>query len=233
METRSKIKLTMDGKEVLVEPGMTILEAAKAQLALIDDYLEKTSVRAPFNGYVTERLKMPGEHVKIAEEIVHLVGLENIEIEASAPLMYVRYVKKGTELIVDHRETEAIATVTSLVSIGTGQSRQFIMRLGINQNSLQDVQQNWVPGMAVRVLVPTEDKMLRVVVPRDALVIRRDGISVFKVKDDDTVEKIEVTTGAAVGDEIAVIGDIKDGDRVVTRGNERLRPGQSVKGSAK
>ena len=209
------------------------LEAAKAQLALIDDYLEKTSVRAPFNGYVTERLKMPGEHVKIAEEIVHLVGLENIEIEASAPLMYVRYVKKGTELIVDHRETEAIATVTSLVSIGTGQSRQFIMRLGINQNSPQDAQQNWVPGMAVRVLVPTEDKMLRVVVPRDALVIRRDGISVFKVKDDDTVEKIEVTTGAAVGDEITVIGDIKDGDRVVTRGNERLRPGQSVKGSAK
>jgi len=185
------------------------LEAAKAQMELIEDNLEKTSIRAPFNGYVTERHRMPGEHVKIADEVVHLVGLENIEIEASAPLMYVRYVIKGTELAVKNRESETIATVTSLVSIGTGQSRQFIMRLGLHQDKLHDGQQDWVPGMAVRVMVPTEERIPRVVIPRDALVIRRDGTFVFRVKDDSTVERIQVTTGAAVGDEIAVTGEIR------------------------
>lgn len=209
------------------------LDAAQARLALIEDNLAKTNIRAPFNGYVTERHKMPGEHVKIADEVVHLVGLENIEIEASAPLMYVRYVTKGTELMVKSRETEAMAIVTSLVSIGTGQSRQFIMRLGINQKNLQEGQQGWVPGTAVRVMVPTEEKKTRTVVPRDALVIRRDGIYIFRVKDDNTVERIQVTTGAAVDDEIAIIGEIKDGDKIVIRGNERLRQGQSVKGNAK
>jgi RND family efflux transporter MFP subunit len=209
------------------------LDAAQAQLALIEDKLEKTNIRAPFNGYVTERHKMPGEHVKIADEVVHLVGLENIEIEASAPLMYVRFVTKGTELMIKSRETEAMATVTSLVSIGTGQSRQFIMRLAINQKNLQQGQQGWIPGTAVRVMVPTEEKKTRTVVPRDALVIRRDGIYVFRVKEDNTVERIQVTTGAAVDDEIAIIGEIKDGDSIVIRGNERLRPGQSVKGNDK
>ena len=209
------------------------LDAAQAQLALIEDNQAKTNIRAPFNGYVTERHKMPGEHVKIADEVVHLVGLENIEIEASAPLMYVRYVTKGTELMVKSRETEAMAIVTSLVSIGTGQSRQFIMRLGINQKNTQDGQQRWIPGTAVRVMVPTEDKKTRTIVPRDALVIRRDGIYVFRVKEDNTVERIQVTTGAAVDNEIAIIGEIKDGDNIVIRGNERLRPGQSVKGSNK
>ena len=209
------------------------LEAAKAQMELIEDNLEKTSIRAPFNGYVTERHRMPGEHVKIADEVVHLVGLENIEIEASAPLMYVRYVIKGTELTVKNRESETITTVTSLVSIGTGQSRQFIMRLGIHQDKLHDGQQDWVPGMAVRVMVPTEERIPRVVIPRDALVIRRDGTFVFRVKDDSTVERIQVTTGAAVGDEIAVTGEIQNGDSLVIRGNERLRPGQKVQDSAK
>ena len=31
----------------------------------------------------------------------------------------------------------------------------------------------------------------------------------------------------------AIIGEIKDGDSIVIRGNERLRPGQSVKGNDK
>ena len=206
------------------------LDAAKAQLALISDSLEKTNVSAPFNGYVTERYKMPGEHVKIADEVLHLVGIENIEIEASAPLMYVRYVQKGTELQIKNRGHQTNASVSSLVSVGTGQSRQFIMRLAINQqDSTETGQRNWIPGMAVRVSVPTKEKVSSLVIPRDAMVIRRDGIYVFRVNADNTVERIQVTTGAAAGENIAIIGEIKDGDKIVIRGNERLLPGQKVK----
>jgi len=206
------------------------LEAAESQLALIEDNIEKTQLLAPFNGYVTERHKMPGEHAKVAEEIVHLVGIENIEIDASAPLMYVRYVKKGAGLVVKSRDQKTLARVSSLVSIGTGQSRQFIMRLAIDQDNDR---QNWIPGMAVQVSVPTKEKVSQLVIPRDAMVIRRDGIYVFRVKDDNTVERLQVTPGAAAGENIAITGEIKDGDNVVIRGNERLRPGQSVKIRAK
>ena len=206
------------------------LDAAKAQLALINDKLDKTSISAPFNGYVTERFKVPGEHVKIADEVLHLVGIENIEIEASAPLMYVRYVQKGTELQVKNRDHQASASVSSLVSLGTGQSRQFIMRLAIKQQDMtQAGQRHWIPGMAVRVTVPTQEKVSSLVIPRDAMVIRRDGIYVFRVNTDNTVERIQVTTGAAAGGNIAVIGELNDGDRIVIRGNERLISGQTVK----
>jgi hypothetical protein len=37
-----------------------------------------------------------------------------------------------------------------------------------------------------------------------------------------------VTTGIGTGQQIEVIGDLGDGDTVITRGNERLRPGQVV-----
>ena len=201
------------------------LEAAETRLDLIEDNIGKTRILAPFNGYVTERHKMSGEHVKVAEKVVHLVGIENIEIEASAPLMYVRYVQKDAALDVKNREQKTIARVSSLVSIGTGQSRQFIMRLTIKQ---QNDKQDWIPGMAVRVSVPTQKKVSRLVIPRDAMVIRRDGIYVFRVGDDNTVERIQVTPGAAAGGNIAIAGEIKDGDKVVIRGNERLRPGQKV-----
>ncbi|NOY15467.1 MAG: efflux RND transporter periplasmic adaptor subunit [Gammaproteobacteria bacterium] len=205
------------------------LEATEAQLALIEDSIEKSRILAPFNGYVAERHKMPGEHVKVAEEVVHLVGIENIEIEASAPLMYVRYVKKGADLVVKSRDQQAVARVSSLVSIGTDQSRQFIMRLAINPH---DDKQDWIPGMAVRVSVPTQNKISKLVIPRDAMVIRRDGTYVFRVKDDNTVERLLVTPGAAAEENIAITGNINAGDKVVIRGNERLRPGQKIKATS-
>ena len=139
--------------------------------------------------------------------------------------MYVRYVEKGAALVVKNRDQKTIAEVSSLVSIGTSQSRQFIIRLTINQ---KNDQQDWIPGMAVRVSVPTQKKVSRLVIPRDAMVIRRDGIYVFRTSADDSVERIQVTTGAAAEGNIAVTGGLKAGDKVVIRGNERLRPGQKV-----
>ncbi|HNS87838.1 MAG TPA: hypothetical protein PKH09_13125, partial [Parvularculaceae bacterium] len=57
---------------------------------------------------------------------------------------------------------------------------------------------------------------------------RADRITVFKIAEEDTARQIEVELGAADGDLIEVIGDIKPGERVVTRGGERLRDGQKV-----
>ena len=64
--------------------------------------------------------------------------------------------------------------------------------------------------------------------PRDALVLRTDGTYVYRVKDDNTAERMLVTTGAATGTRVAVTGGIEQGDKVIIRGGERLRPGQSV-----
>ncbi len=57
--------------------------------------------------------------------------------------------------------------------------------------------------------------------------LRRDGTVVYRVNEDNVAERIEVDTGIASGDLIEVSG-ISPGDRVVTRGGERLRPGQKV-----
>ncbi len=70
--------------------------------------------------------------------------------------------------------------------------------------------------------------MVRSVVPRDALIRRREGTDVFRVNGDDTAERISVTTGDSRGDLVAVEGDLAEGDRVVVRGAESLRDGATV-----
>jgi multidrug efflux pump subunit AcrA (membrane-fusion protein) len=67
-----------------------------------------------------------------------------------------------------------------------------------------------------------------IAIPRDALVLRRDGTRVFRIKADNSAEPVTIVSGIASGELIEVKGGIQAGDKVVTRGGERLRPGQQV-----
>jgi len=82
-------------------------------------------------------------------------------------------------------------------------------------------------GQTLRIAVPSEQPRNVVAVPRDALVLRRDGTTVYRITEDNIAEAVSVVLGIAAGDLIEVSG-IESGDRVVTRGGERLRPGQTV-----
>ena len=76
--------------------------------------------------------------------------------------------------------------------------------------------------------MPTSAAREVLAVPRDALVLRREGASVFRVNADMTAEKISVITGLGAGSLIEVIGELDVGDMVVVRGAERLNSGMSI-----
>jgi multidrug efflux pump subunit AcrA (membrane-fusion protein) len=86
----------------------------------------------------------------------------------------------------------------------------------------------WVIGTAVRVELPQSDSHSGVAIPRDALVLRQEGTFVFRIDDEGQAERVAVSTGIGHGSLIEVKGEIVEGDRVVVRGAERLRPGQPV-----
>ena len=95
------------------------------------------------------------------------------------------------------------------------------MRLSLDQTG-------WPIGAPVRVKVPAAAAKSSIAVHRDALILRADRVAVFKVNDDNVATRIDVETGIGDGELIEVIGDIAEGDRVIVRGAERLRDGQTV-----
>jgi len=64
-------------------------------------------------------------------------------------------------------------------------------------------------------------------VHKDAVIARGDGNVVYVVEDGKANIR-QVQTGEALGVRFEVISGLVPGDIVVTRGNERLRPGQDV-----
>ena len=196
------------------------LRAVRARVALTRERLERTEIKAPFGGIVTKRFRQSGEWAQSGEVVVRIVDSESLEVQTWIPVAALAFVHVGGELALEANPSATMGTVHAIVPVGDNQSRLYELRLRIGDRT-------WPVGQDVRVAVPTAAARPVTAVPRDALVLRRDGTSVYRIDDNDVAERIPVTTGIAQGALIEVDG-IAPGDRVVVRGGERLRPGQAV-----
>lgn len=214
-------KNRLDQARSLREASRGEWRVVTARLSMVNDRLARTVVKAPFAGVVAERYQRAGERVDQGDEIVRLVSPDSLEAQVHVPPATLPHVTLGTEVMVGANPSQAMAKVRAVVPIGDDRSRLYDVRL-----SLHDMR--WPAGTSVRVAVPTASPTTVTAVPRDALVLRQDSVVVFRVTPEGKAERVLVETGIASGPLIQVIGDIKSGDRVVTRGGERLRPEQPV-----
>jgi RND family efflux transporter MFP subunit len=194
---------------------------ARAQLGLSQVEMHVTEIRAPFDGVVTERLRNVGERLNVADEVIRVVDPGSLEIIARAPMSTVNFIAEDDVLEIHNDYRQADAAVRTIVPFGNPQSHMFEVRLDADPEL-------WTVGENVRLSMPTADEKEVLAVPRDALILRREGASVFKVLADNTVEQVRVITGLGAGSHIEVIGDLDPGDQVVIRGAERLNSGMAV-----
>lgn len=197
------------------------LAVARARLRQVEDQLARTTIRAPYGGVVVERLMTPGERVVEGGNVVRLVDQMHLEVIARAPLEYMPYVQRGQLLDLRSGEQGSLGTVRTVVAVGSENTHQFELRIDLDG-------QPYPVGQTLRVAVPTSNTRQALTVPRDALVLRPEGQSVFVVDANNEAQRIDVTVGVGQGEDIEVLGAVAPGDRVVIRGNERLQPGQAV-----
>jgi len=211
----------IDEAQSTLEMTEQAIRRAEVAIDQTERRIEQTRVVAPFAGVVVERLVQVGEFVSRGNQVARLVDTDNREIRARAPLSIAPYLREGLEVSIEHRNTETLTPVTRIIPVGDERSRMFEVRIAASNPDL-------VVGSPVRVALPNGDPRELLAIPRDALVLRGSEVFVLRVNQENTVEKVNVATGIGIGPLIEVIGDLAEGDRVVTRGAERLRPGQAV-----
>ncbi|MDH3491037.1 MAG: efflux RND transporter periplasmic adaptor subunit [Gammaproteobacteria bacterium] len=194
---------------------------ARAQLGLAKISVYVTKIRAPFDGIVTERLRNIGERLNVADVVIRIVDPKSLEVVARAPLNTVNFINDGAVLRLHNDFRQDQGTVRTIVPFGNPQSHMFEVRLDVDPDI-------WTVGESVRLSMPTSGVKEVLTVPRDALVLRREGASVFKVNPDMSVEQVNVITGLGDGSKVEVIGNLSPGERVIIRGAERLNTGMQV-----
>lgn len=202
------------------------LQSAKVGLDRANYELRHTKIVAPFDGIAIARQAQPGQYVQAGGTVVTLLDINNLEIAADVPGKLADGLRRGTKVeAVFENGTSVDVFVRTAIPLENRSTRTRPVRFRVE---LQDMKPAAIAvGGNVTLKIPVSAPREVVTVAKDALLRGRDGWMVFVVEDD-KVQPRPVVFGQAVGERMEIKSGLKQGEIVVVRGNERLRPGQAV-----
>lgn len=210
------------------------LKADTATMAAAQVNLDYTSITAPFDGRLGLRSMDPGNVVRFANDNTVIVTISQIR-----PLVVVFTLPQDTLPAIQDAMARGTAPVTALspddrTVLGNGQlittDSAIDQTTGTIRLKAQFPNENgrlW-PGQFVNVRLQLEVQRGVVTVPSIAVQRGPQGLFVYVVKDDQTVEFLRVETGQDDGSLAIIRRGLEDGARVVVAGQSRLRSGARV-----
>ncbi len=199
-----------------------------ANIDRIQDRIDRTVVYAPFDGVVLEELTQVGEWLGEGDPVVELMSTRGLEVRVDVPERYIRRFRKGARVGLAFASLggkRVTGTVRAVIPQADVESRTFPVLVTFkNPGGAAS------PGMMAEAVFSGGDQVSQTIVPKDAVVLQSGRQTVFVITSEGTVRPASVTSGVGVGQWVVVEGPVGPGDRVVTRGNERLFPGQPVSG---
>jgi multidrug efflux system membrane fusion protein len=196
--------------------------------------LAYTKVVSPIDGLAGIRNVDPGNVVSASTAIVTLTQLHPIYVMFTLPeqnLDLVRGAANGSSPLevtaLDRVDAHPIASggvlkvIDNQIDTSTGTFR-------LKSEFANEKNELW-PGQFVNVRLQVRTAMGALVIPAQAVQRGPDGDYVYQVQGDSTVKMQAVVVAGEVGDSHVMIGSgLKAGDRVVTEGQFRLKPGSKV-----
>ena len=203
----------------------------QAQLDLVKRDLEKTELRAPFNGVVSARNVEPFEEVRRGQSVLELFVEDEMEVEVKVPENLIGNVSVGLhgEVRLPNRPDQVYRAVVSYVGSAATNANAFPVKA-----TIRDADYFVRPGMTAELSLVFSggDREPAYLVHLHALApgLGKDGWSVYLFDPKtSTVRRTAVEGKGIVGNQAVITKGIKPGDIIVVAGVSFLRDGQKVK----
>jgi RND family efflux transporter MFP subunit len=236
LEAKAAYDLAVEGPRIeKVQQAEARVEIQKVEVARLEDHLQKFTIRAPYDSYVTAEHTEVGQWISRSDPVVEVAAIDPVEITVAVPEAYIGALRAGSSASITPDALPGKvepAAISRIVPQADVRSRSFPVKIEL-PNPGTDGDHELKAGMLVRVTLAVGDPQLALLVHKDALVLGGKAPVVYVVENDPaskkaTVRAAEVQLGVADQGDIQVIGDLKAGQQVVVRGNERLWPGAPV-----
>ena len=216
--------------------GVTLRELKNAERALIDAryayenaklQLEKLRVRAPFDGLITQlTYYTPGVLLNVNQPIAEVMDYSEMLAEVEFPARELSRIKEGQKVRVTQYNLpgDTLIGVINQVDPALDQnSRSFSAKVILDNQNLK-----LRPGMFVKLETVVASKDSTIVIPKEIIISRRSGKTVFIV-DKGAAFQRTISTGLENDNFVEVTEGLKKGDRLVIKGFETLRHRSKVK----
>jgi membrane fusion protein (multidrug efflux system) len=196
------------------------LKVAEANLGLARTRLSKTRITAPFSGMVGSKRVSPGAYLRAGTPITDLAQIQTLKVTFSVPERYLGKLQRGSSVSVSttafpgYALTGKIDVIDPVLDPGT-RSAQVIARVPNPGNRFR-------PGMSANVSAVLSERMNALTIPSEAVFAEGTETLVYVVGADSTVARTPVKLGTRLADVVEVVEGLKEGDRVVRAGHQKL-----------
>lgn len=186
--------------------------------------LEKTEIRAPFDGVLGRRYVSEGALVSSNTVLTELFAIDEIEVQFTVPERYGPALRQGMEFSFvppgsDHAETGKITLIEPKIDENT----RSVIAIGLVDNRDRELR----PGAFVTVDLQIDEIAGGLMVPSQSIVPTLRGHSVFVVKDGKARQQ-DVKLGIRTPTQVQILEGLAAGDVVLTTNLLRVRPGSEV-----
>ncbi len=213
-----------------LEQQVAEVAVGERQVALWQQQLDDTIIKAPFAGVVTTKNAQPGEMISpmsvggfTRTGICTIVDMTSLEIEVDVSESYINRVAAGmpVEVTLDsYPDWHIPAHVIAIIPTADRQKATVKVRVGFEQ-----LDPRILPDMSVKVAFQragaTSAPVRSVRIPRSAL-RQDDGRTLVWVVRDGRLERRAVSVGAEIGDEVTIAAGLNEGERIVVEAPQNL-----------
>lgn len=205
--------------EIQMVELQTKLDQARAAFAAAERQVEQCTLTAPRDGIVTFDNLHVGQHLAPQVPVMTVLDMTGFTVVIPVPETEVSGLKTGDEALL------------SIPALQADTLRARLTQIGVQANTLTHTYPveamvinppaALLPGMiGTLTLVQTEQSA--VVIPQRCVTILPDGAAVWVVGRYNCAERRAIRLGAYQADGVQVINGLKDGDKVVVAGYQKL-----------
>ncbi len=211
------------------------LKSAVAQVAHQLAVIQQKTIRAPFNGRVGISAVNPGQYLNPGDKITMLQTLDPIYVDFFVPQETMATIKVGqaVNLTIDTFPGMKFHGVITTINPGLDSS----VRNVEVEATIANPNYQLAPGMFASVTVNTGSPTAHLTLPLSTISFNPYGDVVFIIKKSKDAKSKEpvliaqqtfVVTGEKRGDQVTILQGLKEGDKVVTSGQLKLKNGSVV-----
>ncbi|WP_225578888.1 efflux RND transporter periplasmic adaptor subunit [Pseudomonas sp. PDM14] len=201
-------------------------QAARASLALAQARLDKTQIRAPYDGVLGLRQVSAGDYLSPGQDLVNLEVLDPLKVDFRIPQKAVSQIRIGQliELSLDtypgeRFKGEIVALNPRLDEVGRSQAVR--AQLGNQDQRLK-------PGQFVRVSVILAERPNALLIPEEAVMPMGQSLFVNLVVDG-KVERRQIRIGQRLRGKAEVREGLQGDEQIISAGWQKVAPGREVR----
>jgi len=179
---------------------------------------------APFKGILGKREIAQGV-LGTESFILTLDDTTSILLNIKVPEIYLNILKPGlpAEVQSDSFERKFYGTIESVSSRVDPSTRSVLASIIVDNEDLK-----LIPGMLLDIKI-IYDKREQLGVPENSVLIQGDTAFVYKVLENNTVDKIKVKIGKRNFGKVSIVDGLSIGDKIVTEGISKVRDKLKIK----